>query len=173
MSENPTKQLRDRIRASVGPTIAGLGYELAAVEIGSIPGSMVLRVYIDSPAGIGVEDCTAVSRAVSDLLDVEDPIQSEYALEVSSPGMDRLVERPQDFLRFVGLKARLKMAPGNSRKRYTGVLAGYEDDTVLLSVGAEVIRLPHAEIDQVRLELELEEFERLGTQSQEAVGGTP
>ena len=94
--------LRERLMALMEPLLARLGYELVELEFAAGRSHGVLRIFIDQPAGIGVEDCERVSREVSALLDVEDPIPTAYTLEVSSPGFDRVLRTKPHFDRFVG-----------------------------------------------------------------------
>jgi ribosome maturation factor RimP len=128
-------------------TLAGLGYEL--VDLESSRGGL-LRVFIDSPSGITVDDCARVSNHLTRAFAVEG-IDFER-LEVSSPGLDRPLKRLEDFVRFAGQKAsvRLRM-PRDGRRRFEGVLVGVEDGNVLLEVEGEQLRFAVAEIDRARL----------------------
>ncbi len=93
----------------IEPGIRALGYELVDVEYAPVSGRNLLRIYIDRPKGITVDDCTVVSRQVSAVLDVEDPISEAYTLEVSSPGLDRPLVRREDFERFAGAPIKVRM----------------------------------------------------------------
>jgi ribosome maturation factor RimP len=112
----------------------------------------LLRVYIDSPDGISVEDCATVSRQISALLDVEDPISGEYLLEVSSPGMDRPLYTLDHFARFAGelIKLRLR-APVEGRRNFSGVLKGVEEDDVVVEVDAHEYLLPFDLIERANV----------------------
>ena len=144
--------LRDRLQELLEPVITDLGYELVLLEFAPSTGYAMLRLFIDSPEGITVEDCTAVSREVAGVLDVEDPISSPYQLEVSSPGLDRTLTRPEHFVRFAGEEARVQLlAPVNGRKRYTGVIAGSSDEAVTLTTELGDVVLPYATIERARL----------------------
>ena len=107
------------LQALVEGTVDSLGYEPWGIELLPRPtGGQLLRVYIEKPEGIGVADCERVSRQLGAVLDVEDPIPGEYVLEVSSPGMDRPLYRPDQFARFVDQIVRVKLSsagPGRSR----------------------------------------------------------
>ena len=103
----------DELARLIEPTIEGLGYELADLEVKLHEKDGIVRIFIDKvPDGIGMEDCEAVSRQVSALLDVEDPIPGNYTLEVSSPGLDRRLTKVTHFERFLGeiVKVKLRFA---------------------------------------------------------------
>ncbi|MBZ4020916.1 ribosome maturation factor RimP [Rhodobacter sp. TJ_12] len=132
-----------RLAEIVGPTIEGLGFELVRIRLqgGKYP---LLQIMADRPeGGIDVDDCAAISTAVSAVLDVEDPIEEKYTLEVSSPGIDRPLTRLKDFDVWEGYEARLETAEQiDSRKRFKGVLHGTEGDEVLIEIeeqGEQVI----------------------------------
>jgi ribosome maturation factor RimP len=128
-------------------TLAGLGYELVDVETSR---GGLLRVFIDAPQGISVEDCARVSNHLTRALVVEG-IDYER-LEVSSPGLDRPLKRLDDFQRFAGQLASLRLKlPRDGRRRYEGRLAGVEGDEVVLEVEGERRRFALAEIDRARL----------------------
>src|SRR5262245_5534394 len=101
--------LRDQLSELLGPVVADLGYELWELEFAPRAGGGLLRLYIDSPEGISLDDCERVSRAVSETLDVADPIAGHYTLEVSSPGLDRVLRTRAHFERFAGERVRLEM----------------------------------------------------------------
>ena len=161
MNVQARRELCQAVRALIEPSVARQGCELVAVEFVGAGGKPVLRLSIDRPGGIAVADCANVSRAVSPILDVEDPIPSAYDLEVSSPGIERPVQRLEDFVRFTGFRVRVRMAPGPARRNYVGVLQGLEGDQVLVDVDGETFRLPLERVDRARLDLSLEEFEQL------------
>ena len=135
------------------PGIRSLGYELVGVEFqtGSKGGSL-LRVYIDSENGISADDCQKVSYQVSGVLDVEDPIPGHYTLEVSSPGLDRLLFRPEDFERFAGQLIKLRVAyPVEGQRRFKGLLLGMQDRNVVIKQDDMEISLPFDQVEQARL----------------------
>ncbi|HFD79570.1 MAG TPA: ribosome maturation factor RimP [Gammaproteobacteria bacterium] len=141
------------LRRLIEPAVTALGYELVGVEF-SRGKQGLLRVYIDHEDGISVDDCQKVSHQVSGLLDVEDPIRGQYALEVSSPGLDRPLFRARDFERFAGHEIRLRLlAPVDGRRKFRGVLVGMRDDQVVVDVDEtdEELVVPLDEIDQARL----------------------
>jgi ribosome maturation factor RimP len=128
-------------------TLAGLGYELADLETSR---GGLLRVFIDSPRGISVEDCARVSNHLARTFAVEG---IDYdRLEVSSPGLDRPLKRPEDFGRFAGRKASLRLRlPREGRRRFEGVIASVEPEGVVLEVEGQQLRFAFAEIDRARL----------------------
>ncbi|MBK1727334.1 ribosome maturation factor RimP [Halorhodospira neutriphila] len=138
------------------PTVEGLGYELVGVELVGSKGNRTLRVFIDTPAGVRVEDCEAVSHQVSGLLDIEDPVPGAYHLEVSSPGLDRPIFKASDYERFRGEQVRLRLVElYEGRRRVTGTLQGLEGEAVVvLDTEGTERRIPLELIDRARLELE-------------------
>jgi ribosome maturation factor RimP len=135
------------------PAIQAMGYELVGIEYRSgRQGSGLLRVYIDSEQGITVDDCQAVSYQVSGVLDVEDPIPGHYTLEVSSPGLDRLLFKRDDFEQFAGSLVKLRLDyPLEGRRKYKGRLQGLEGSNVVIEQDGETISLPFDQIEQARL----------------------
>jgi ribosome maturation factor RimP len=122
----------ERLKRLVEPVVEALGYELVLLEYMS--GNALLRIYLDSPGGITLEDCERVSREVSGMLEVEDPIQGAYRLEVSSPGLDRPLVKPAHFERFVGQDVRISLsAPRLGRRRYSGRLLSYADGKITVN----------------------------------------
>jgi ribosome maturation factor RimP len=130
-----------------------MGYELVGVEFFQRSARRsLLRVYIDHERGIGLEDCTAVSHQLSGVLDVEDPLPGNYDLEVSSPGLDRLLFTVEQIQRFRGHKARVKLATKLAgRRNFEGVLGEIRNDRLELDTAGEVSELPVDLIDTVRL----------------------
>ena len=123
------------LRALVESGVNALGFDLVAVELGGGRSHRTLRVYIDCRGGITVDDCADVSRHLSALLDVEDPLPGSYTLEVSSPGLDRPLVSPDDFRRFRGETIKVRMhAPVAGRRNFTGRLLDVVDDHVVVEV---------------------------------------
>ena len=122
-----------RLYELIEPTVDALGFELVGVLLrGGRPRGLI-RVYIDHEEGVTVDDCVQVSHRVNGLLDVEDPIPGEYDLEVSSPGADRPLFMERDFNRFAGTGLKVTLsAPVAGRRRFTGMLGGYDDGVVLI-----------------------------------------
>ena len=143
-----------RLAGIVTPTIEALGFELVRLRL--MGGKRhVLQIMADRPdGGIEVDDCARISRAVSAVLDVEDPISEEYVLEVSSPGIDRPLTRIKDFERHAGYEARLETVETiEGRKRFKGVLQGVEDGEVLLEIPEGTIGLAFDMVSDAKLVL--------------------
>ncbi len=140
------------LEAMLGPVIEGMGLECWGIEFISQGKHSVLRIYIDSDAGIKLEDCERVSRQISGVLDVEDPIATEYTLEVSSPGMDRPLFKLAQFERFSGnvVMVKLRMAFEGKRK-YQGILKGIEGDEIVLQIDEHELLLPYELIDKANI----------------------
>lgn len=143
-----------RLVAIVTPTIEGLGFELVRLRLMSGK-RMILQIMAERPeGGIEVDDCARISRAVSAVLDVEDPISPEYVLEVSSPGIDRPLTRLKDFEAWAGYEARLETAELiDGRKRFKGVLQGVEDGEVLIEIEEGTIGLDFDMVTDAKLVL--------------------
>ena len=142
-----------KMQIMLEPTVEALGFELWGIEHISQGRHSVLRVYIDAENGIGVEDCAAVSQQVSAILDVEDPITGEYTLEVSSPGMDRLLFKLEQFTGYIGEQIELRLrTPFEGRRKFKGVLKGIEGEDVVVQVDDHEYLLPYSAIDKARVE---------------------
>jgi ribosome maturation factor RimP len=134
------------------PTIERLGYELADLELRLAGRDSVVRVFIDKAEGVGLEDCEIVSRQVSAVLDVEDPVPGHYVLEVSSPGLDRKLTKPEHFRRYVGDDIRLQLRyPVEGRRKFRGKLLAANEETIRIEVDGQLHELPFATIDTARL----------------------
>ena len=145
----------ERVINLLEPVVEGLGYELVGVEYQPGRPQGMLRLYIDHPEGIEVDDCARVSHQVSGVLDVEDPIAGEYLLEVSSPGLDRPVFKTDDYDRFAGEMIRVRLRGRlDGRRKFHGRLLGLENDQVRIDEQGEEIAVPLTEIDRAHLELE-------------------
>lgn len=143
----------EKLRALLEPAVENLGYELLHLQMTSQGKQTVLRVYIDAPGGIQVEDCALVSRQISALLDVEDPLSGAYLLEVSSPGLDRPLVKPDHFKQFVGDKAKIIMTVHVlGRRRFTGKMVAAGDETVVLDVDGECYELPYRDMESAQLQ---------------------
>jgi len=131
--------LREKTEKAVSdlcqPVAESYGLELVQVQYRREDHGWVLRILVDRPGGISVDECGELSREISDLLDVEDIIDNSYNLEVSSPGLDRPLVKPEDFGRFAGQEIMLKTtSPVEGRRNFKGLLAGIKDEIVMLEV---------------------------------------
>ena len=148
-------KITDKVTALARPIVEEEGCSLWDVEYVKEAGEWFLRVYIDKEGGISIDDCEAVSRPLSDLLDEADPIESSYVFEVGSAGLERQLKRPGDFQQFMGSPVLVKTyQPKDGRKEFAGTLAGYEDGAVLLDMGGETLRFEKNETALVRLRVE-------------------
>jgi ribosome maturation factor RimP len=142
----------EQLQAMLAPVIEALGYECWGVEYISQGRHSLLRVYIDHTNGILVEDCEKVSRQVSGILDVEDPIPGEYTLEVSSPGMDRPLFTIEQFSAFVGEQVKVRLrSPYEGRRNFQGLLRGVEEQDVVVQVDDHEYLLPIEMIDKANV----------------------
>ncbi len=142
----------DHLVAIAEPVVTGLGYELWGVEYLSQGRHSVLRVFIDAENGIEVDDCAAVSRQLSSVLDVEDPIAGEYNLEVSSPGMDRPLFKLEQYQLFAGHQVQIRLrAPFEGRRNFSGLLKGVEGDEIVVEVDNAEYLLPIDSIDKANI----------------------
>ena len=141
--------LRDLLEQAV----AALGCELVGVEYHPSGKHSLLRVYIDKPEGVTVDDCSAVSYQVSGLLDVEDPVPGQYTLEVSSPGLDRPLFQARDFERFAGQQVKLRTRfPIDGQRNFRGLLRGlHEQQVVIEEQDGKCVSLPLDQVEQARL----------------------
>lgn len=129
------------------PVVTAMGFELVELELVVVGGNRTLRLYIDAPGGVGLDDCEAVSHAVEEVLDVEDPIPERYSLEISSPGVDRPLRKPADYERFAGEKVKVKtFGPINGQKSFTGALIGLQEEQVVVETPEGRTAIP---LDQV------------------------
>ncbi len=141
-----------RVYALSDPLCEAEGMELVNVEYQREPRGRILRLYIDKPGGVKVDDCVNISRQVSDLLDVSMDDIGAYHLEVSSPGIDRPLARERDFIRFKGQKIHIKTSrPVEGKKSFKGILDGISNGAVCLVVGDRTVAIPFEEIRRARL----------------------
>jgi len=136
----------------VEPVVTGLGYELVGAEFGQAENGQTLRVYIDKPEGIVMEDCAAVSRQLNAVLDVEDTIKSAYLLEVSSPGVDRPLFTEAHFSAQIGEQIRVRMADAvDGRRNFKGQLVAVENAHAVVEVDGIDYQLPVTDVEQAHL----------------------
>lgn len=142
----------EQLQAMLAPVIEALGYECWGIEFISQGRHSLLRVYIDHANGILVEDCETVSRQVSGILDVEDPISNEYTLEVSSPGMDRPLFTLEQFARHAGEMVKIKLrSPYEGRRNFQGLLRGVEEQDVVVLVDEHEYLLPVEQVEKANI----------------------
>lgn len=145
--------MSEQLEAMIEPVVTALGCQLWGVERLSQGKYSILKIYIDAEKGIDVDDCARVSRQVSALLDVEDPFNGNYTLEVSSPGLDRRLFKLEQFEIFKGAQVKLSLRrPYDGQRRFTGILCGVEkDDVVLRSNNDEEILFPFEQIEKANI----------------------
>ena len=150
------KKVTETVRELALPVVEENGCKLWDVEYVREAGQWYLRIYIDKDGGVNILDCEAISRALSDILDEADPIESSYVFEVGSAGLERQLKRPGDFQQFMGSPVLVNTyQPKDGRKEFAGKLAGYDNGAVLLDMGtAEPVRLEKNEVALVRLRVE-------------------
>ena len=147
-------KLVDTVRALAEPVAAEYGCEVWDVEYIREAGAWYLRVYIDKPGGVGIDDCEAVSRALDPVLDEADPVPGSYVFEVSSAGAERELKHPGDFERFFGELVEVKhYQPVEGAKNHVGVLRGYENGDVTIEINGTEKLFKKAQVAQVRLSM--------------------
>jgi len=140
------------VRALAEPLCASEGLELVHVEYQREANGRILRLYIDKPGGIVLDDCVAVSRQMGDILDVNLDDIGPYNLEVTSPGPQRPLGKREDFDKFKGSRVKLKSSrPLNGQRNFTGILKGISGGQVTLQIGEEAIVIPYQDISKARL----------------------
>ena len=145
-------KITDAVIALAQPVVEEEGCSLGDVEYVKEAGSYYLRVYIDKPGGVSINDCEAISRRLDKLLDEADPIPDSYIFEVGSAGAERELKRPSDFEAFLGSEIEVRTyRPVNGQKAFVGTLEKYEDGSVTLSSGKKEIRLEKQDIALVKL----------------------
>ena len=137
------------------PAVAAAGCEIWDVEYVREAGEWYLRLYLDKEGGVDIQDCEAVSRVVSDLLDEADPIEGSYTFEVSSAGAERVLKRPGDFEKFLGSPVLVKLYKAREgRKEFPGHLKGYDNGDITIAAGGKELTFPKAEVALCRLRIE-------------------
>ncbi|MEA3404147.1 MAG: ribosome maturation factor RimP [Pseudomonadota bacterium] len=138
------------------PAIESMGFELWAIEYMAAGRHSTLRVFVDKLGGINVDDCAAISRQLSAIMDVEDPISDRYMLEVSSPGLDRPLIKPEHFKRYEGKSVRVRAAIAIlGRKKINGKLVKVTDEQIEVEVEGEIYEIPFDLIDKANLVVEI------------------
>jgi len=141
-----------KLEEMLAPVVEGLGFVFWGIEYLAQGKHSTVRVYIDHSDGVTVDDCEQVSRQVSGVLDVEDPIGTHYTLEVSSPGMDRPLFRLDQYHDFIGSRLSVRLsAPFEGRRKYEGILRAVEGEDICLVVGEYELQLPFESIESARI----------------------
>ncbi len=149
--------VQDDLSRLIRPTVEALGYEFVGLDYRSNPKNRLVRIYIDrDPNGIDVDDCADVSREISALLDVEEPVSGHYSLEVSSPGIERPLFEPAHFRRFIGENIALQLSvPVEDRARFSGRLIDADDCHVQIEFDGGVVEVAYGEIRRAHLKPDL------------------
>lgn len=163
-------EIEERIRAVAERVAIEQGLEFVHAEVGVIGRSAAVRIFIDKPGGVTHADCSAVSRHVGTLLDVEDYISSTYTLEVSSPGLERGLYKRADYERYAGHTAKLKARqPVNGQRNFRGRIVGVEGDAVLFEDKTSGrVRIPVDGVAKANLEIDVDEEFRLAAEREKA-----
>ena len=143
----------EKLNELLTPLVTDLGLEFVGIEFSPSRGSSLLRVFIDAPERpVTVEDCERVSREISALMDVNDPIEGRYTLEVSSPGIDRPLFTTEHFVRFIGSEVKLSVALAiDGRQRFQGLIKAVEGDRIQLDQDGKDVQIAHANIVKAKL----------------------
>lgn len=143
--------------ALVEPVLEDMGMELVDAELLHSHGRWVLRLTIDKEGGVTIDDCAGVSRELGDLIDVKDLIPHSYVLEVSSPGLDRVLKREKDLLRAVGKKIKVKTrAPVEGRRNYVGTLEAFAQGMLHMTVEGKAVTLAWGDVEKANLIYDLD-----------------
>jgi ribosome maturation factor RimP len=152
VSEEKMRQAPEHLVNLIEPIVEGLGYECVGIDYNPHPKHGCLRIYIDSENGILVEDCSKVSHQISGVLDVEDPIQGNYQLEISSPGADRPFFKISQFEQFIGSTVLVNLFKAiNGRRKITGRIEKVEDDIITLQEAGQIFEVPFNAMSKARL----------------------
>jgi len=146
-----TKKERE-LETLLSPTVTALGLRVWGIEYLGQGKHSVLRIYIDRDEGVTIEDCEAVSKQVSEVLDVEGTLTSSYTLEVSSPGMDRLLFKPEQYAESIGETVDVRLNyPFEGRRRVVGALTGLENDEVVVQAEDSEYQIPLSNVQRARI----------------------
>ncbi len=146
------KQAPEHLVNLIEPIVEGLGYECVGIDYNPHPKHGLLRIYIDSESGIQLEDCSKVSHQISGVLDVEDPIQGNYQLEISSPGADRPFFKVNQFEKFIGSIVLVNLFKAiDGRRKISGLIKRVEGDIITLQEGDQIHEVPFNAMSKARL----------------------
>ncbi len=153
--------IQQKVRALVEQSVVRAGYELVAVEWFGGSHSPILRLSIDAVDGVTADDCGVLSALLSPVLDEANPIDSRYHLEVSSPGIDRPVQRVEDYHRFLGYRVALRLVPGHPRRRYKGLITAVDGEEICIAVDGVEHQIALSTVERAHLVLDLDQYQRL------------
>ena len=157
MDKNRQKEILQEVTKLIEPIIDNLGYELIDVEYLMERGRWVLRIYIDKDGGVSINDCVEVSKEIGTILDIEDPIESAYVLEVSSPGLNRPLTKEKHFIWAIGKKVKIKTeVPIEGRKNFKGYLQDFKDGMIYINVEGKIFSLDYEYVEKANLVYEID-----------------
>lgn len=159
MNLQTTQHQRNEFRRILNPLVQEEGLYISGIEFSSDHSGPIVRIYIDGPDGAGIEHCAQLTRESTPLLDVESPINGAYTLEISSPGMDRILELPSDFKRFQGFNVSIRQP--HRRSKVNGLLLDSDASGFEIQTELEPRRFEYTEVSSVRLKVEPEDYDRL------------
>ena len=146
------KRSESAITELIEPTVLAMELQLWGIDLSQRGKYSILRIYIEREEGVTITDCEKVSRQVSAILDMEDPIAGEYTLEVSSPGLDRPLFTSEQFGRFIGSAVKVRLHhPVDGRRKLNGSIENVSGDEIMLSVDGEGFRLQHTDIEKANV----------------------
>ena len=149
-------KITDKVTELARPVVEEEGCSLWDVEYVREAGSWFLRIFIDKDGGVGIDDCERISRRLDPILDEADPIPDSYVFEVGSAGAERELKRPGDFEQFMGSEVEVRLyQPLNGCKVYVGVLAGYDNSRVTVTVGKNEVSFDKSQIALVKLHVSI------------------
>tara|TARA_B100000929_G_scaffold265997_1_gene233418 strand:+ start:242 stop:706 length:465 start_codon:yes stop_codon:yes gene_type:complete len=152
MGRGCVKRSESAITELIEPTVLAMGLQLWGIDLSQRGKYSILRIYIEREEGVTITDCEKVSRQVSAILDMEDPIAGEYTLEVSSPGLDRPLFTSEQFGRFIGSDVKVRLHhPVDGRRKLNGSIENVSGDEIVLSVDGEGFRLQHTDIEKANV----------------------
>jgi ribosome maturation factor RimP len=158
--------MQEQLATLINTTVTGLGYDLWGYEYRAYGESALLRIFIDAEAGITVDDCGKVSQQIGAALDVEDLIPVAYMLEVSSPGVDRVLFTPEHYQRYIGESVKVRThIPVDGRRNFVGTIKSADDAVITLQVDNTLFEIPHDSIDRGRLRFEMKASPKKGKRS--------
>lgn len=149
------------LRTRLTKLITGMGYEFVGYELLRQRKQALLRIFIDSQKGVTLDDCSRVSHQVSAMLDVEDPIQGHYSLEISSPGINRPLFELAHYQKYLGAEVKVRLlSPLNQRRNFVGVLLQADESGICLLIGAEKVEIPFSSIEKANVIADLRNINR-------------